>query len=166
MGPTRRSGLGTCHELLFGQVQQLQRDPGAAAAAAGAFGRGESGMRPAPPHILMTADTLGGVWTFAMDLCAGLAKREVRVTLVTLGRKPDKIQSAEAAALSNLELVPTGFRLEWMDGCESDVVASGEFILRLAQQIKPDLVHANGYYHAALPFDVPVLLTAHSCVTS
>jgi len=114
----------------------------------------------------MTADTLGGVWTFAMDLCAGLAKREVRVTLVTLGRKPDKIQSAEAAALSNLELVPTGFRLEWMDGCESDVVASGEFILRLAQQIKPDLVHANGYYHAALPFDVPVLLTAHSCVTS
>jgi glycogen(starch) synthase len=62
--------------------------------------------------------------------------------------------------------VPTGYRVEWMDGCEADVAASGEFLLQLAAEIKPDLIHANGYYHAALPFGVPVLLTAHSCVAS
>lgn len=123
-------------------------------------------MRRAPRHVLMTADTLGGVWTFAMDLCAGLAKHDVQVTLVSMGRLPDRAQTAEAARLPNLTFVPTAYRVEWMDECRAEVLASGDFLLRIAQDLRPDLVHANGYYHAALPFQAPVLLAAHSCVPS
>lgn len=122
--------------------------------------------RPAPYRVLMTADTVGGVWTFAMELCAALATHGVEVTLFTMGRPPDEAQRAQARAWPNVRLVSTGYRLEWMQDCQSDVVESGKALLQLARELRPDIVHVNGYYHAALPFDAPVLLTAHSCVAS
>jgi len=115
--------------------------------------------------VLMTADTVGGVWTFAMDLCAGLSQRGVAVTLVTMGRLPDPAQRAQANAL-DIALVTTDYRLEWMQNCWADLVESGKMLLSLAAGLKPDLIHANGYYHSSLSFDAPVLLTAHSCVSS
>ena len=121
---------------------------------------------PAPKKILMTADTVGGVWTFAIELCAELAARGSEIMLLSMGRLPDDAQRAEAAAIPNLHLAPTAYRLEWMQDCEPDVIESGKLLLRLAREFRPDIVHVNGYYHAALPFDVPVLLTAHSCVSS
>jgi glycosyltransferase involved in cell wall biosynthesis len=114
----------------------------------------------------MTTDTVGGVWTFAIELCAGLAKHGVEVTLFSMGGLPDEAQRAEAAAQPNLRLVATSHRLEWMQDCERDVIDSGSALLQLAREVRPDVVHANGYYHASLPFDAPVLLTAHSCVAS
>jgi glycosyltransferase involved in cell wall biosynthesis len=124
-------------------------------------------MSPPSPHkVLMTTDAVGGVWTFAIELCAGLAKHGVEVTLLSMGRLPDDAQRAEAAAQPNLRLVATGHRLEWMQDCERDVIDSGSVMLQLARDMRPDVVHVNGYYHASLPFDAPVVLTAHSCVAS
>lgn len=121
---------------------------------------------PSPRKVLMTADTVGGVWTFAMELCAGLARRGVEVTLLSMGRLPDAAQQNEAREQPNLNLVATAYRLEWMQNCQADVVESGRLLMQLAAEFKPDIVHLNGYYHATLPFDAPVLLTAHSCVAS
>ena len=120
----------------------------------------------APRKVLMTADTVGGVWTFAIELCAGLAKHGIEVTLLSMGRLPDEAQLSEAKALPNLRLVATGHRLEWMQDCENDVIDSGTALLHLARDVRPDVVHVNGYYHASLPFDAPVVLAAHSCVAS
>lgn len=114
----------------------------------------------------MTADTLGGVWTFAMDLCAGLAQHGVEVMLLSMGRLPDDAQRAQADALRNVRLLATGYRLEWMQNSAGDVIESGRLLMQLAKTFKPDVVHANGYYPATLSFDAPVLLTAHSCVSS
>jgi glycogen(starch) synthase len=121
---------------------------------------------PAPNKVLMTTDTLGGVWTFAMELCAQLGARGSEIMLLSMGRLPDEAQRAEADAIPNLQLVPTVHRLEWMQNCENDVVEAGNLLLRLALEFRPDVVHVNGYYHAALRFNAPVLLTAHSCVSS
>ena len=43
--------------------------------------------------VLMTADAVGGVWTYAMELCAALGGRGVRVALVVMGPpvKPDPL---------------------------------------------------------------------------
>lgn len=116
--------------------------------------------------VLMTADTLGGVWTYTMELCAALAPYGVQVTLMTMGRIPDAIQSAEAAAIGNIELIPTAWRTEWMNGCEDDLRRSGEEFLRLADQVQPDIIHLNNYWHAGLDLPAPVIVVAHSCVAT
>jgi glycosyltransferase involved in cell wall biosynthesis len=46
------------------------------------------------------------------------------------------------------------------------VEASGRWLLDLQEEYAPDIVHLNSYGHGALPWDVPVVLTAHSCVLS
>ena len=117
-------------------------------------------------RVLMTADTVGGVWTYAIDLCRGLANYGVQVVMLSMGHLPDECQSREAARLANLTLVPTEYRLEWMNGCEADLARSGELLLALEQEFQPDIVHLNTYWHAALLFGSPVLLAAHSCVPS
>ena len=72
------------------------------------------------------------------------------------------LQVAEVAALRNARLVTSTFALEWMPDPWRDVDAAGEWLIDLA--IGHDLVHLNGYAHAALPFEVPVIAVAHSCV--
>lgn len=119
-----------------------------------------------PHRVLMTADTLGGVWTYAMDLCRGLANYGVQVVMLSMGHLPDACQNREAARLANLTLVPTEYRLEWMANCEADLARSGELLLALEQEFQPDIVHLNTFWHAALLFASPVLLAAHSCVPS
>jgi glycogen synthase len=122
--------------------------------------------RTEPGHVLMTADTVGGVWTYAVELCRELGRHGVNVTLFTMGRAPDEQQHRDIAQISNVSLIPTDFRLEWMRDCENDLVDSGELLLALEQKLKPDVIHVNGYWHAALPFCAPVLSVAHSCVPS
>jgi glycogen(starch) synthase len=121
---------------------------------------------PSPLHVLMTADTIGGVWTYALELCRGLRPLGVRITLFSMGELPSEEQRREAAQLSNLSLIATGHRLEWMQNGESDLARSGAELLALEKALNPDIVHINGYWHAALPFRAPVVTVAHSCVAS
>ena len=123
-------------------------------------------MSAEPAHVLMTTDTVGGVWTYSIELAGELNRRGTRVTLVSMGRMPDAGQRADVARLPHASLVPTDFRLEWMPECRHDLEASGEFLTRLERNLKPDVVHINGYWHAALSYRAPVLAVAHSCVTS
>lgn len=114
----------------------------------------------------MTADTVGGVWTYAIELARGLAESGVRVTLATMGAPLSAAQCAEAAAVTGLRIEESTFKLEWMEDAEEDVARAGDWLRRLEQRHRPDLVHLNGYVHAALPWSVPVLVVAHSCVVT
>jgi glycosyltransferase involved in cell wall biosynthesis len=114
----------------------------------------------------MTVDATGAGWTYAMDLCRGLANYGVEVVLLSMGRLPDENQSREAHRLTNLTLVPTEYCLEWMSGCEAELLPSGELLLALEREFQPDVVHLNSYWHAGLPLESPVVLVAHSCVPS
>src|SRR5690606_24637540 len=97
------------------------------------------------------------VWTFALDLARALAVHGVHVTLAVLGPSPSPGQREEAAAAGNLALHAAPFRLEWMEDPWSDVEASGRWLLGLSGRVRPDVVHLNGYCHAALPWGAPVL---------
>jgi glycosyltransferase involved in cell wall biosynthesis len=114
--------------------------------------------------VLMTADTVGGVWTYAVELIR--ASPSIQFVLATMGRLPSSAQRAELAPLANATLEASSWKLEWMDDPWSDVDAAGTWLLELAARHKPDLVHLNGYAHAALPFGRPKLVVAHSCVAS
>jgi glycosyltransferase involved in cell wall biosynthesis len=114
----------------------------------------------------MTADTVGGVWTFALELARALDPHYVEIILVTMGGLPSDEQRREAGAIANLKLLASNYRLEWMNNPWGDVDDSGRWLLELAARYEPDLIHLNGYCHGALPFEVPVIVTAHSCVLS
>ena len=117
-------------------------------------------------RVLMTGDTVGGVWTFTLDLAGGLAGQGIEVLLATLGKMPTPEQGREAAQIPNLHLASKPYKLDWMDDPWEDVAASGKWLLGLEHEYAPDLVHLNSYGHGALSWAAPVVVTAHSCVAS
>lgn len=115
-------------------------------------------------RVLMTADTLGGVFPYAVDVMRSL--RGVDFLLATMGRTLSAAQREELTSLENCDVEESEFRLEWMEDAWSDVERAGEWLLQLERRFGPDVIHLNGYTHAASPFSAPVLVVAHSCVAS
>jgi glycosyltransferase involved in cell wall biosynthesis len=97
---------------------------------------------------------VGGVWTYARDLADAL---EAEVTIATMGPPP--------AERSEDVLVST-YALEWEDDPWDDVDRAGAWLLELEEELRPDVVHLNGYAHGALPWRAPVVVAAHSDVVS
>ncbi len=116
--------------------------------------------------VLMTADTVGGVWNYSLQLADALAPYEVEVHLATMGAPLALAQRTEALEIPNLTLYESAYKLEWMDEPWSDVGAAGEWLLDLERDIRPDLVHLNGYAHGALAWNAPALMVGHSCSLS
>jgi glycogen(starch) synthase len=117
-------------------------------------------------RILMTGDTVGGVWTYTLELAEALGAYGIHVILAAMGGPPSAGQRNEANCIPNLELLASDFKLEWMDDPWRDVTESGNWLLDLEEQYAPDLVHLNSYGHGALDWQTPVVVTAHSCVLS
>lgn len=117
-------------------------------------------------RVLMTADPLGGVWTYAVELCAGLRPLGARVALATLGAPLSADQRDEIRRLENVELHESAFKLEWMRDPWRDVEESGAWLRSLETRHRPDVIHLNGYAHAAQAFRAPAAVVAHSCVLS
>ena len=97
--------------------------------------------------ILMTADTVGGVWTYALELTRALEPHGVEVQLALMGPPPTSAQRNEAEQIANLSLFKSDYKLEWMSDCWSDVKRAGEWLLHLATRLCPDVIHLNGYAH-------------------
>jgi glycogen(starch) synthase len=119
-----------------------------------------------PKHILMTADTLGGVWVYALELSRVLKKYGVKISLATMGRPLTDEQWAQVEELDNVEIFESSYKLEWMDSPWRDVYRSGEWLLDLEERLQPDLVHVNGYCHASISWSAPKFIVGHSCVFS
>ena len=119
-----------------------------------------------PHRILMTADTVGGVWTYALELTRALQNYDVEVLLATMGPPLTPAQREDAQSIPNLNLFKSDYKLEWMPDCWSDVKRAGDWLLHLENRLRPDVVHLNGYAHATLPWNSPTLVVGHSCVFS
>lgn len=119
-----------------------------------------------PLKILMTADAVGGVWRYSLDLAEGLVSRGAEVLLATMGPRPTEDQLRQVAAIRNVTVAESEYALEWMSNPWADVEAAGKWLLNLAEDFKADLIHLNGYAHAILPWRRPVVVVAHSCVFS
>lgn len=115
-------------------------------------------------RILMSADTVGGVWSYALDLMRALPAHHF--TLATMGHLPSPAQCQAVAALPNVTLEAGDFRLEWMEDAWRDVARAGQWLLELEARVRPDIVHLNTLAHGVLPFAAPKVVTGHSCVGS
>jgi glycosyltransferase involved in cell wall biosynthesis len=117
-------------------------------------------------HILVTADTLGGVWTYTRELVTGLVRRGDRVTLVSFGDIPTAAQTRWMDGLANLDYRPTAFKLEWMLDSEADMEESSQYLEALIEEARPDLLHFSQFYYGAINCDVPRIVVAHSDIVS
>lgn len=118
------------------------------------------------PRVLMTADAVGGVFSFVVSLARGLSSRGIDTAVACMGPAPVREQRAELETIPGVTLAHFDGALEWMDEPWADVDRAGRWLLELERRHAPDIVHLNGYCHAALPWSVPALVTAHSCVLS
>lgn len=118
-------------------------------------------------RVLMTADTVGGVWTYVQELVRALGEHEVEVGLATMGGPVSLAPGVGRPLPENVvQLFESNFRLEWMESPWKDVATAGEWLLGIEALLRPDVVHLNSYVHAALPWRAPTLVVGHSCICS
>ena len=112
-------------------------------------------------RLLMTADAVGGVWSYARDLARGLAARGVEMTLAVLGPAPETVE-----AIPGVDVQITGLPLDWLADTPDEVTRAGEAIAALAARIGADVVHLNSPALAVARFAQPVLGACHSCLAT
>jgi glycosyltransferase involved in cell wall biosynthesis len=118
-------------------------------------------------RLYMTADAVGGVWTYALDLARGLARHGVETTLAVLGPKPSEDQQAEAESIPALRLLATGLPLDWIAEEPRAVEQAGAAVAALAAETGADVVHLNSPALAAeADFPAPIVAACHSCVAT
>jgi glycogen synthase len=122
-------------------------------------------------HVLMTADTVGGVWTYACDLVSVYLKSGVDVSLVCLGRRFTESQRSDVRILGKngpgvFECISTDYKLEWMEDCEEELGRSADFLCKVIEDHAPDILHLNQFCYGALPVGIPKIVVAHSDVIS
>lgn len=117
-------------------------------------------------RLLMTADAVGGVWQYALDLAGALAPLGIETVLAVLGPAPDARQRTAAEASEGLTLIETGLPLDWLAADEAAVGATAEAIARLAERERVDVVQLNQPALAAWPMPRPTIAVVHSCVAT
>lgn len=117
-----------------------------------------------PRRVLMTADAVGGVWTYACDLSRGLAQRGVEVTLAVLGPEPSPAQRAQAG---DTVIIETGLPLDWTARTPKQLSEASDAFADLANRVRPGLVHLNSPALAqSCAIEAPVLGACHSCLAT
>jgi len=117
-------------------------------------------------RVLMTADTIGGVWSHAIELADALQREGIDTVLAALGQWPSASQRRDAERVPGLVLLARAYRLPWMDDPWAEVALAGAWLLDLAAEFSVDLVHLSEPAFASLPWQRPVVAVGHSCVLS
>ncbi|MEK7342264.1 MAG: glycosyltransferase family 4 protein [Pseudomonadota bacterium] len=118
-------------------------------------------------HLLLTADAVGGVWQYSVDLAAALAPYGYEVTLALLGPAASAAQRDKAAAIGSLRLIDTGLDLEWLAESPAAILAAEQRLAELAGDCRADLVqlHSPALVSRGL-YRCPIVAVLHSCVAS
>jgi glycosyltransferase involved in cell wall biosynthesis len=117
-------------------------------------------------YVLITSDTVGGVWTYTQELVTGLVHAGHRVALVSFGKLPVPHQTAWMQNLPGLDYRPTEYRLEWMEIAERDIDESKRYLELLIAEVKPDVLHFSQYCYGDLATNIPKVVVAHSDIVS
>lgn len=113
--------------------------------------------------VLLTTDTVGGVWDHTATLARELHRAGCEVLVAAIGEPRD----ARLAQLPRgVQVVWRRYRLEWMPGAADDVRAAAAWLRELAGLWGAEVVHLNQLAYSAVPFPAPVLVAVHSDVVS
>ncbi len=123
-----------------------------------------SDLQSAPRRVLMTADTMGSVWTYALELARTLCEQDIEIALAIMGEPLTQAHWREAERIPNLGIFESSYPLEEMHGSSNALVESGAWLLDLERRIRPDIIHLNHYTHGVLRWNAPTVVVAHSCM--
>ena len=116
--------------------------------------------------VLMTTDAVGGVWTYAPGARGRAGAPRASRCISRRWAAPAARQRGLAAAVV-AGLHESDFALEWQDDPWDDVDARGRLAARAwRDDVRPDVVHLNGYAHARCRGTLRSLVVGHSCVVS
>ncbi|HET8657178.1 MAG TPA: glycosyltransferase family 4 protein [Longimicrobiaceae bacterium] len=114
-------------------------------------------------RVLISTDTVGGVWDYTLTLVRALRGRGHEVLLAVIGTVDGERRRALPVGV---EVEARQYRLEWMPGAAAEIEPAGEWLAGLARRWRPDLVHLNQMAYAARDLGAPTLLVVHSDVLS
>ncbi len=117
-------------------------------------------------RLLLTADAVGGVWTHAVELAAGLSAAGVTTTLATLGPAPTPRQIAAAELYPGVTVAPTGLPLDWLARSPGEISHAAEALAAFARAASADVVHLHSGAYALASYDAPVIVSCHSCLAT
>ncbi|MFC7396145.1 glycosyltransferase family 4 protein [Chelatococcus sp. GCM10030263] len=120
----------------------------------------------APLKLLMTADAVGGVFQYALDLASGLHAHGITTTLAVMGPAMQPAQAVAALEVPGLTILDTRLPLDWLAEDAHSVGEAAHALARIARQRGADLVQVNTPALADGPFAVPVVAAAHSCLAT
>ena len=118
-----------------------------------------------PRRLLVTTDAVGGVWRYALDLCAGMAEHGIEPVLAVMGPAASAAQNAEADAVGAY-LVETGLPLDWTANDAGAVAAAQRALEELAGPHRCDGAPLHPPALAAARWNLPCVAVAHSCVAT
>lgn len=122
-------------------------------------------------RVLMTTDTIGGVWTFTKELSTELLSSGCAVALVSFGRMPSPAQRQWVTDQSerwgtNFYFVASDAPLEWMDNNAEAFTTGARLLNRVAESFAAEFLLSSQYCYGALDCDIPRAVVAHSDVLS
>ncbi|MEX2572016.1 MAG: glycosyltransferase family 4 protein [Gemmatimonadota bacterium] len=115
-------------------------------------------------RLLLTTDTIGGVWDYSVTLAHALEQDGRALLLAVVGRPSDD-QLGDLPEEIAIECRAHG--LEWMRDGQRDLAATAGWLARLARGWNADVVHLNQMSYTGLqPFPAPTIVAVHSDVCS
>jgi glycosyltransferase involved in cell wall biosynthesis len=114
--------------------------------------------------ILMTADTIGGVWTYTMTLCEALKPYNVEIHLVTMGKWLNDSQNKQIRQLDNVILYESSLKLEWMEDPWDEIKIGEDWIAEIYRKVRPDIMHFNNYAQVSNEWQCAIVTVFHSCM--
>ncbi|HET8996467.1 MAG TPA: glycosyltransferase family 4 protein [Acetobacteraceae bacterium] len=120
--------------------------------------------RAAPARVMLTTDSVGGVWRYCLDLATGFVARGAAVTVVVMGPPANDAQRAEAR-ICGVDLVETALPLDWLAEDAGALEQAARALAGLARELGADSVQVHSpAYATGADWNVPVVAMAHSCV--
>ncbi|MGK6323817.1 glycosyltransferase family 4 protein [Sphingomonas sp. DT-51] len=116
-------------------------------------------------RLLITADAVGGVWQYTIELARGLVRDGWGVDVALLGPAAARAQRVEASE-AGVTLLETGLPLDWLAADARAVIAAADAVARLARERGADIVQLNQPALGVAPFSMPTVAVMHSCVAS
>ncbi len=122
-------------------------------------------------RLLLTTDTVGGVWTFTRELATELLERGHSVALVSFGRAlcPEQqilVTGCEDRRTHQFCFAALHAPLEWMPHNAAAYALGETPLLNICREFRPDLLLLSQFCYGALPVDTPKIIVAHSDVLS